>query len=357
MDRLDRLALLGSHRIRLETDRGLHRGQREQLEQMVRYHVAERSGAIVEFTAAFDRDRLGHRDLHVIDMVAVPQRLEQPVGEPQHHDVLDRLLPEIMVDAIDLVFRKDRQQLCIERARRIEIGSERLFDDEPAPGVLLAGQARLAELLGSGREYVRRCRQVEQAIAADREPAFHFGQPIADPAVGLPIVEIAAHVKEAFEQTTGDVRDDLAGSELTQGRAHRFAKLLVRHLCASDPDHGKAFGQQAFGREIVKRGDEQPFGEVPRRPENDEGARIGRMRPVLPDGAVLRGDVHHEPRDFGSTCPPKPLRIAERKARRTAHWPARRTRSRSSTSNGLRRNPGHSPGSSRASDRMQTQMR
>ena len=32
----------------------------------------------------------------------VPDRLEDPVGEPQGKDVLDRLLAEVVVDAVDL---------------------------------------------------------------------------------------------------------------------------------------------------------------------------------------------------------------------------------------------------------------
>jgi hypothetical protein len=36
-------------------------------------------------------------------MLAVPQRLEQAVGEPERHDVLDGLLPKEMIDPIDLV--------------------------------------------------------------------------------------------------------------------------------------------------------------------------------------------------------------------------------------------------------------
>ena len=71
---------------------------------MVRHHVAQRPGRLVEIGAPLDPDRLGDRDLHMVDVVAVPQRLEDAVGEAQHHDVLDRLLAEEMVHPIDLRF-------------------------------------------------------------------------------------------------------------------------------------------------------------------------------------------------------------------------------------------------------------
>lgn len=42
-------------------------------------------------------------DLHVPHKLAVPQRLEHKVGEAQHRQVLNQLLAQIVVDAVDLV--------------------------------------------------------------------------------------------------------------------------------------------------------------------------------------------------------------------------------------------------------------
>ena len=76
-------------------------------------------------------------------MIAVPDRLEQSIGEPQNEDVLDRLLSEIVVDAIELVFVEDTEQVMIELARRREISAERLLDDDPTPRTaFLACEAR-----------------------------------------------------------------------------------------------------------------------------------------------------------------------------------------------------------------------
>ena len=74
---------------------------------MVLEHVAQHAGGIVVVGAAADVDLLGHGDLHVVDVVAVPDRLEDRVGEPQHEDVLDRFLAEIVVDAVDLLLVED----------------------------------------------------------------------------------------------------------------------------------------------------------------------------------------------------------------------------------------------------------
>ena len=76
---------------------------RQQLHQVVLQHVAQRAGIVVVVGAVLDADRLGHGDLHVVDEVAVPQRLDQGVGEAEHQQVLHRLLAEVVIDAVDLL--------------------------------------------------------------------------------------------------------------------------------------------------------------------------------------------------------------------------------------------------------------
>ena len=99
------LELLGPDRLGGELDRLLHRGQREQLQQVVLQHVAGGAGRVVERRAAADADVLGHRDLHRVDVVGVPDRLEQLVGEAQRQQVLDGLLAQVVVDAEDVLRR------------------------------------------------------------------------------------------------------------------------------------------------------------------------------------------------------------------------------------------------------------
>jgi hypothetical protein len=68
------------------------------------HHVAVGAGLLVEAAALAQAQRLGHVDLHVVDEVAVPDRLEQAVGEAERQDVLRRLLAQEVVDAEDLLF-------------------------------------------------------------------------------------------------------------------------------------------------------------------------------------------------------------------------------------------------------------
>src|SRR5437764_11544713 len=97
---------------------------------MVGDHVAERAGALIEFAAPLDSDRLGGRDLHMVDMPAIPDRLEQSVGKAQRHHVLHCFLAEEMVDSIDLMLAKRPEDFGVERFCRIEVMPERLLDDD-----------------------------------------------------------------------------------------------------------------------------------------------------------------------------------------------------------------------------------
>ena len=75
-------------------------------------------------------------------MVAVPQRLEDAVGEAQHQDVLDRFFAEEVIDPIDLVFGQHLEDLRVEGLGRCKVVPERLLDDHPPPRSLrLPGRA------------------------------------------------------------------------------------------------------------------------------------------------------------------------------------------------------------------------
>ncbi len=105
-DRLEHLHLLVAQPVGLERGRRLDRQQRQQLEHVVLDQVAQRAGAFVIAGPALDPDVLRGGDLDVVDVVAVPDRLEQRVGEPQRQQVLDRLLAQVVIDPEDLRLRR-----------------------------------------------------------------------------------------------------------------------------------------------------------------------------------------------------------------------------------------------------------
>ena len=66
----------------------------------------------------------------MIDEVAVPDRLEEPVGEAEGEDILGRLLAEEMVDAEDLLFREHLMELRVQRHGACEVCAEGLLHDD-----------------------------------------------------------------------------------------------------------------------------------------------------------------------------------------------------------------------------------
>ena len=65
---------------------------------------AQRAGLLVVGASALDAERLGYGNLDVVDVAAVPDRLEDAVGEAEDEQVLDGVLPQVVVDAVDLLF-------------------------------------------------------------------------------------------------------------------------------------------------------------------------------------------------------------------------------------------------------------
>ncbi len=113
-----------------------------ELQQVVLEDVADRARRLVEAGAPLDAHRLGHGDLHVVDELAVPDRLEDAVREAQRQHVLDRLLAEVVVDPEDLVLAEPAVEQVVQLARGGEVVAERLLDDQPHPALLRARARR-----------------------------------------------------------------------------------------------------------------------------------------------------------------------------------------------------------------------
>ena len=154
-----------------------------------------------------DADRLGHGDLHMVDPVAVPDRLEQPVGEAEGHDVLHRLLAEEVVDAEDLLLAQLAADAGVQLARRVDAVAERLLDHHASPALrlavaqLLVQQAGMAELLDDGAEEPVGHREIEQAIAAGLPLARDVVQVQPQLLEQAAVAEVALHIGHAAGQT------------------------------------------------------------------------------------------------------------------------------------------------------------
>src|SRR6516164_6395529 len=153
----------------------------------------------------------------MIDVVAVPDGFEQPVREPQYQDILHRLLSEIVVDAIDLLFLQQPEKLAIERARRSKIESKRLFNDEPPPGsVFLTREARLTELSADRGERSRRSGEIEQPVAAGVALPLQARQRQAELLIGRLILRVSVDIGRTVEKFARDPIIDGAGRKVLQ---------------------------------------------------------------------------------------------------------------------------------------------
>jgi len=73
--------------------------------------------------------------LHSLNVVPIPDRLEDPIAEPKEENVLHRLFAEIVIDPKYLILGKDCVYIVIQSLGRHEIRSERLLDHDPDPVV------------------------------------------------------------------------------------------------------------------------------------------------------------------------------------------------------------------------------
>lgn len=104
---------------------------------MVLDHVTGRADAVVVPRASTEADVLGHCDLNVVDVVRVPDRIEQLVREAQSQNVLDGFLTEVVVDTEDRVLGEHLVDDGVQFASALEVVAERLLDDDSSPLTVL----------------------------------------------------------------------------------------------------------------------------------------------------------------------------------------------------------------------------
>jgi hypothetical protein len=151
--------------------------------------------------ALFHAERFGYGDLHVIYVAAIPDGLENAVGEAEDQDVLHGLFAQVMIDAIDLAFGEDLADFLVEGAGRIDVVTEGLFDDDAAPvAARFVGEAGGAELLHDGSDERRRGGEVIEVIAVGAVLPVDIGERGLDAlANGMMLYALSASSKGAWD--------------------------------------------------------------------------------------------------------------------------------------------------------------
>ena len=132
---------------------------------MVLDDITGGSDAVVITSPTSDANILCHGDLDVRNVMVIPNRLEDLVGEPERHDVLDGLFAQVVVNAEYRFWAEGAADDLVEIAGTFQIVSEGFLNDDSAPvrGVV-AGHAMTFELAYDRFKRPRRDRQVEGVI-------------------------------------------------------------------------------------------------------------------------------------------------------------------------------------------------
>src|SRR5262245_27548101 len=204
------LGLFVPHHLGVQARRRLHGDVRDDLQEMVLHDVAQGPRLIVELAASLHAERLCHRDLHALDVLPIPDRLEERVRKAEEEQVLNRVLAQVVVDAEHAVFTEGGVDDRVQRAGRGEVVPEWLLDDDTRA----SRTPRLAELMddrleqaGWDGEIVRRVLRVAQLPAELLK-----GRRVA--VVAVDVAQAAAEMVERARIEAAMLRDAVLGSRL-----------------------------------------------------------------------------------------------------------------------------------------------
>ena len=190
------LGLFVAHRVRLKRNGRLHRGQADELHDVVGYHVTQGSRSIVVPAALFDADGFTDGNLHVIDIAPVPDRFKDSIGKAEGQNILDCFLAQIMIDTVNLLFVHFLQQLLVQGPRRIQIATKRLFDNHATPlMIFLFHQASRGQFLHNGAEKIRRSSEVVEIISVSGVIGIHCLQHLLQLVISALVCKFARYIE------------------------------------------------------------------------------------------------------------------------------------------------------------------
>mmetsp|Transcript_9702 Transcript_9702/g.31580 ORF Transcript_9702/g.31580 Transcript_9702/m.31580 type:complete len:350 (+) Transcript_9702:467-1516(+) len=245
----EHLDLLVPDVIRAEADRRLHGKERHDLQQVVLHDVSDDAVVVEVPPAPLGPEVLTEDDLHAADVLAAPEGLEHEVGEAQHEEVLDQLLAQVVVDAVDLLLRQGLGEALGELLGRVGVPSKGLLDDDA--GVPGGGLGRLGRARGRVHENRGRDGEVEDAVGG--APPLLHRHGLGELPEALHAVVPARLVEAAVQELPHPVIAvflvrDAAGEALHD----HLTELLVCELGPRIPEDREALGEHALVEEGEK---------------------------------------------------------------------------------------------------------
>src|ERR1700675_1567249 len=249
--------LLVADRVRLERNRRFHRGESDELHDVVGHHVAEGARSVVVAAAFLDAHGFGDRNLDVVDVAAIPDRLEDSVRETERQNILDRFFSQVVIDAVDLAFRSDFRKVLVQNLGGIEIVAKRFFDNHAPPVVVFfLHQADLRNPLDDVAEEVGRGSEIEKIVAVRVVLLIDLGKGFFQLVVSSGVIEIPTYITYAADKPFPQFGIDRSGGELFEAFGELLARVIIAHWSAAHSDHGELAGQQLLAGEIVESGNQ-----------------------------------------------------------------------------------------------------
>src|SRR5262249_39594909 len=252
-DGFEDLDLLVANRFAVGPSGRFHRQVAQDLEQMVLNYVANGAGFVVERAAPLDAEIFGHRDLHALDAIPVPERLDEAVGEADEQHVMHRPFAQVMVDAEDRALVEAAEQRAVEGLGRREIATERLFDDHASA----VRAAQSTQLIDDQRKQRWRYREVVGRTLGGAELFANGLERARLPVVAIDVAQQPAQLRERHGIESAVLLDAVAGSrpELVQ-RPARFRHADDRHIEMAAFHHRLQSGKDFLVGEIARRAEE-----------------------------------------------------------------------------------------------------
>src|SRR5579863_2276278 len=214
----------------------------------------------------------------MIDVTAVPQRLKDGVGKAKEKDVLDGVLPQVVINPVHLFFLERLQDLAVERFRRGQIPPKGLLDDDPNPALPHRDpvQTGYGQLMDNQRKEDRGSGKIENPIPPLILVLLQAGQLIPKTDVAGRIIEIAGLV----------VQDSAEGLPRTRRQRPRLRKMVERfpqglseavivQRVLSEPKEGATLWEESRLKQPEQGGEEFTFREISRSAEDYQGAGLG----------------------------------------------------------------------------------
>lgn len=257
-DRSENLDLLVSQCFGISRYRRFHGHQRHQLKEVVLNHVANRTHFVIEAPASFHTEALGHCDLDPVDVMPVPCRLEEGVGQTEHEQVEYLLLAQEVVDPEDGVLSEVLQQASVEPPRRVEVASEGLLDYN----MRFRGKTGFGEKLHNRLEEARRHRQIEEHPVVTTQIS-------RDAVIGLGFAIIATGVVKGGRQPLERLLLDICFVELLDRLTRELDETIVVPVPSSDSYD--LLRQATIEGQLIESRIELSTGEITGGTEENEG--------------------------------------------------------------------------------------